>query len=795
MHTTGVLGSLTADQEARLQQLWMFLLNSFDSQEFFDNNNFSMSSIWPRSQSIDEPPLSPSSINTTISSGHRRVSLSSSKNTNVSNVSNFSNPFMTTGPNTPMTPGFPPTLPTSPTMNSELNVRRSQHQLSLKKLRRRTSLLSNGWKISNEKFSTEPSTPNALRRASTRRGSLTFQTQSLGGVNLRPSPQNTKVIQQVLASYKLTPDELRLGLLASLKHDHPDAMLLRFLRARKWDVGKAFVMLVAAVAWRTKKMHVDDDILPRGEIYALQQMRSFDRKESRKGWDFMKQFHMGKNIIHGVDRAGRPIIDIRVRLHRAEDQSVEVLERYIVHTIESVRMLLRPPFVETAILIFDMTDFSMTNMDYTPVKYFIKCIENLYPECLAAIILHKAPWFFSGIWKMIKTWMSDSLVSKVHFTKTLDDLERFIPRSNIPSDLGGTDDTYQYHYIEPDMNDRAENLSLDVHSPTREFLASQRERIAENFLEATRLWLQTIAMRDEIGLANQEARRAELIEELRLNFWKLDPFMRARCQLDREGIIVSDGIGTIEFYPHLRAVERRGRDTMEGEAVTSPSPESLMESLPESRINRNSQAGVGSGLLSPSSSTLGADENVEKVGQDMETENMTPKTPHPPLNFLDDATSISTDNHDHDDDDDDDDDDHDESSTTRDEIMQEYMDDNYDDDYNDNDYDHHPSHQSLPYKQEPEYYPPPPQQPPPPLPVNNHFSASHKESEISYDLDDLDEEDEDEDIDDDDDDDEEEEEEEEEEEIEIHDAVTHRIAYPRGGGIVHRAAVRVINVR
>jgi hypothetical protein len=351
---------------------------------------------------------------------------------------------------------------------------------------------------------------------------------------------------------------------------------------------------------------------------------------------------------------------------------------------------------------------------------------------------------------MIKTWMNESLVSKVHFTKTLDDLERFIPRSNIPPDLGGTDDTYQYYYIEPDMNDRAENLSLDVHSPTREFLAAQRQRIAEDLLEATRLWLQTIAMRDGIGLAVQEDRRAQLIEELRLNFWKLDPFIRARCQLDREGVIVSDGIGTIDFYPHLRAVERRGTDgSMEGEAVTSPSP--------SPNTSRNSHGGVGLGLLSPSSSTLG--EDVEKVDQVMEVKTRS-KTPHP-LNFLDDA-SISTDENDHD-----------QSSTTRDEIMQEYMDDNYDD------YDHHHLSHTVPYKHEPEYYPQPTQQHPPPLPVHNHFSAAQKESdlhsEVSFDLDDLDEED--------------------EEEIEIHDAVTQRIPYPRGGGIVERAAVRVVNVR
>jgi CRAL/TRIO domain len=43
-----------------------------------------------------------------------------------------------------------------------------------------------------------------------------------------------------------------------------------------------------------------------------------------------------------------------------------------------------------------MTDFSMANMDYTPVKFIIKCLENFYPESLARIIIHKAPWFFSG---------------------------------------------------------------------------------------------------------------------------------------------------------------------------------------------------------------------------------------------------------------------------------------------------------------------------------------------------------------------------------------------------------------
>lgn len=43
-----------------------------------------------------------------------------------------------------------------------------------------------------------------------------------------------------------------------------------------------------------------------------------------------------------------------------------------------------------------MTGFSMANMDYTPVKFMIKCFEANYPESLGAVLVHKAPWLFQG---------------------------------------------------------------------------------------------------------------------------------------------------------------------------------------------------------------------------------------------------------------------------------------------------------------------------------------------------------------------------------------------------------------
>lgn len=53
-----------------------------------------------------------------------------------------------------------------------------------------------------------------------------------------------------------TPAELREAFWSMVKSDNPDALLLRFLRARKWDVEKALVMMVATMQWRANEMKV-----------------------------------------------------------------------------------------------------------------------------------------------------------------------------------------------------------------------------------------------------------------------------------------------------------------------------------------------------------------------------------------------------------------------------------------------------------------------------------------------------------------------------------------------------------
>ncbi len=156
----------------------------------------------------------------------------------------------------------------------------------------------------------------------------------------------TKEFHDALAN--MSPESLRATFWSMVKHDHPDALLLRFLRARKWDVEKALVMMVSTMRWRSAEVHVDDDIMKNGELGSLNDANGSDPAKKKLGNDFLTQMRLGKSFLHGLDKEGRPMCFVRVRLHKQGEQSEESLERYTIFVIESARMMLAPP-VDTAV--------------------------------------------------------------------------------------------------------------------------------------------------------------------------------------------------------------------------------------------------------------------------------------------------------------------------------------------------------------------------------------------------------------------------------------------------------------
>ncbi|KGO40693.1 hypothetical protein PEX1_027180 [Penicillium expansum] len=393
---------------------------------------------------------------------------------------------------------------------------------------RRLSLLSRTQSKVSEKPTPTPNTPY-------HQNSMTYLGEIGAGM------AESHAIKKALS--EISPTELRTGVLDTLKHDHPDAVLLRFLRARKWDVPKSFAMMVEAVVWRLKEMHVDEDVMAKGELHALKQTQSESSMSERKaGNDFLSQIRMGKSYVHGVDRAGRPIVVVRVRLHKPGAQSEESLERHIIHLMESVRLTMAAP-IETAAVLFDMTGFSLSNMGY-PV----------WPVLLLLGSLATHHFNILGIWRLIRGLMDPEIAAKVEFTNSVAELEKFIPRDQIAEEMGG-DEKWSYKYIEPNSteNSRMDNTTI------RDALKRERQAICEEFLAATSGWIEATKSKDVMNLYSSESERAYLAERLRVNYWKLDPYSRARLLLDRTNII-QDG-GKIEFYPKKAPMESDVRTT------------------------------------------------------------------------------------------------------------------------------------------------------------------------------------------------------------------------------------------
>lgn len=302
-----------------------------------------------------------------------------------------------------------------------------------------------------------------------------------------------------------------------LRHDSPDNLLLRFVRARKWDVDNSMNMMSRTMKWRGEGLK-PDQILRDGELGAMQ--------EDLPGVGI--QFKLGKCIIRGHDRKNRPIVIVRPRFHHSKDQTVKEIEIFTLMMIEYARLMLTEP-IDTCSVLFDLSGFTMSNMDYGAVSYIIKCFEAHYPESLGVLFVHKAPWIFGGIWKVVRKWLDPVVASKIIFTNSFEDLEEQIDRKYILKELGG-DDAVPWEYPEP-------TFEANGHLEDDEALAAieaERDALIDKFMHKTVAWVEegdpetsAALLQDKIALGRQ----------LGDNYKRLDPYVRNRSCFDRLGMI------------------------------------------------------------------------------------------------------------------------------------------------------------------------------------------------------------------------------------------------------------------
>ncbi|THG94765.1 hypothetical protein EW026_g6765 [Hermanssonia centrifuga] len=212
-----------------------------------------------------------------------------------------------------------------------------------------------------------------------------------------------------------------------------DGMLLRFLRARKFDVPKAKEMLKSAEQWR-KDFGVDEIV------------KNFDFKEKEEVDKYYPQYY------HKIDKEGRPIyverlgkLDFKALYavttqERQLQRLVYEYEKFLTERLPACSQAVGHP-VETSCTILDLANVSLTN--FYRVKDYVMAASSIgqdrYPETMGKFYIINSPWAFSAVWSVVKPWLDEVTVAKIDILGSgyKDKLLAQIPAESLPKEFGG----------------------------------------------------------------------------------------------------------------------------------------------------------------------------------------------------------------------------------------------------------------------------------------------------------------------------------------------------------------------
>lgn len=237
-----------------------------------------------------------------------------------------------------------------------------------------------------------------------------------------------------------------------LKPEHDDHYLLRWLRAREFNLNKAEHMLRSHVNWR--KQFGTDDIVAEQDFPEV-----------------LRKYYPGGFV--GYDRDGRPVsiipfgrCDLKGLLMSV---SVDDVIRFAVSQFEVSEKDLKAQsiklgrVIETVTYIFDFDGFALSTLASKSVLDYVTTLmctfEDNYPERLNKAIVINAPRYFPVFWRIIRPFLTERTANKVAlYGKDEQAWRRALLESIEPDQLpqywGGT-------RCDPDGNPRCPSLVTD----------------------------------------------------------------------------------------------------------------------------------------------------------------------------------------------------------------------------------------------------------------------------------------------------------------------------------------------
>ncbi|KAK5172886.1 cytosolic factor, phosphatidylinositol/phosphatidylcholine transfer protein [Saxophila tyrrhenica] len=230
--------------------------------------------------------------------------------------------------------------------------------------------------------------------------------------------------------------QLRMTLEQAGYHDRLDTLsMLRFLRARKFNVELAKQMFVDCEKWRSEFGGGVDNLV-----------RTFEYKEKEQMMQYYPQYY------HKTDKEGRPVyIEGLGKVDLEAMRKITTDERMLENLVCEYEKMVDPrlpacsrkagQLLETCCTIMDLKGVGLWKAKdvYGYVQRASAISQNYYPERLGKLYVINAPWGFSGVFSVVKKFLDPVTVAKIHvlgagYQKEL--LEQ-VPAENLPKEYGG----------------------------------------------------------------------------------------------------------------------------------------------------------------------------------------------------------------------------------------------------------------------------------------------------------------------------------------------------------------------